>query len=632
MNGISDLKLLNRSVFSTFKTLALGIGLFSSCLTGHAAFGFHDNEKPDRAQDLSYGAVLYEYYQGKAFEALSLLNVAKEKGGINGHGDHPDLVEGGLLLSYGMTREAKAIFENLLQEKLSIKDQNTAWFYLGKVFYLEHNYAEALASFNKINSQILKTHDPEKLYELIYIQSQIGFYGSAEQDSAQVMRHNSDTSVNALPKQHILSYYLRYNQSVALLNGARKEPAMASFSSLINALEQSRENGEWQNNKEKNINVEVPLAKEFKALYNQSLLSLGQLYIQSSQNELAFNTLKKVDKNSPFSNQALFAYAIAASHLQHYELALSALNAINEQTTLNPWQQQTPYALAYLYEQLNEPILALEAYRAAVAQYEALQEELKQERESLTEEKLLDALKIKNSIGSEALSKDAYGRVLTPKQRFSFSKLLTTEKFQRQLSELHELYLLKNSMHRWASQLDSFEDMLDTRLLSRQQKLHATKEKLTLQEVDQWLNKERLFKQAINDAIANDDAYFFMSDEQLGYFKRLQKAQERLDTLPNDHKKKSEYTERFRRAKAYFDWWVHDQFTVNRWRTVKELRDLQTEMSLFRKQHKLLDAEQELDDKHIRFVNRVNKGKERQKEGELKGNKKYKARGHRGKR
>tara|TARA_R110001592_G_scaffold52511_1_gene160645 strand:+ start:1947 stop:4025 length:2079 start_codon:yes stop_codon:yes gene_type:complete len=611
LSGKSDLKLLKPLVLIKGKPIILGISLIAACLNVHAAFGFGDQEKPNRAKDLAYGAVLYEYYQGNAFEALSLLNVAKEKGGIKGHGDHPGLVEGGLLLSYGMTQEAKAIFENLLKHKLSVQDQNLAWFYLGKVFYLEQNYPEALDSFDKINVRFLSEQDQEKLYELVYIKSQIASFDYADAASSQVKIRSSGVSINSLPYNHVFSYYLRYNFAVSLINESTNQDAIASLKKLSSALSLEREDGQWRNKKAENPNSRIDLAMELKALYNQSLLSLGQLYLQNDQNELAFDTLKQVDKGSVFSDQALFTYAIAASNLKRYELALAALNTLNEQTLFNPWQQQTPYALAYLYEQLNEPVLALEAYRAAVAQYEKLQGNLEQERQSLSENMLLEALNIKTIIGSEDLAKDAYGRVLTPKQRFSFSKLLTTEAFQRQLSELHELYLLKNSMHRWASQLDSFEDMLDTRLLSRQQKLQATKSELALQEVDQWTEKEQRFKQEIDKALANDDAYFFMSDEQIAYFKRLQKTQERLTTFPDDHKKKSEYQARFKRAKAYFDWWVHEEFTVNRWRTVKELKELQAEMTLFRKQHQLLDAEKDLDDTHLKFVGRVNSGKGR---------------------
>lgn len=605
VSGKSNLNLFKQTICTQSRSIVLG---FSLLVLNLDALALSKVEKPTRAQDLNYGGVLYEYHQGNAFEALSLLNVAKEKGGIKGHGDHPELVEGGLLLSYGMSQEAKAIFENLLKDKLSISDQNLAWFYLGKVFYLEQNYSESLDSFDKIDISVLNKNDQEKFYELIYIKSQIVALTPAVDTKTSAL---ANVSINALPAKHIYRYYILYNQAVSLLDGSNNEAAISSFQKLINALSLERQAGQWRNQRSENTNDRVDLAMELKALYNQALLSLGQIYLQNSQNELAFDSLKKVDKDSAFSDQALFAYAISASNLERHDLALSALNTLNAQTLFNPWQQQTPYALAYLYEQLKEPILALEAYRAAVAQYETLQENLTQEKQALSEDVLLEALNIKASLGSEDLEKDAYGRIRTPKQKFSFAKLLTSEAFQRQLSELHELYLIKNAMYRWERQLSSFEDMLATRLLSRQQKLKATKAELALKQVDLWTDKEQQFKTRIETALNNDNVYFFMTEEQIAYFNRLQKAQERLESLPDNHKKKAAYQERFARAKAYFDWWVADEFAINRWRTLKQLKALQAEMSVFRKQYQLLDAEQELDAAHLNFVERVNSGKER---------------------
>ena len=102
-----------------------------------------------------------------------------------------------------------------------------------------------------------------------------------------------------------------------------------------------------------------------------------------------------------------------------------------------------------------------------------------------------------------------------------------------------------------------------------------------------------------------------MTDEKIDYFKRIQKAKERLATLPNDHKKKAEYEIRFKRAAAYFDWWVRDEFAVNSWRAEKQLKALQAEMGTFKTQYQLLDSEKELDETHLNFVERVSESSEK---------------------
>ena len=590
-------------------------GLCLSVASLHAT-GLTTHQKPNRANDLSYGGVLYEYHQGNAFEALSLLNVAKQKGGIHGHGEHPDLVEGGLLLSYGLTFEAKKIFETLLKKKLKIADRNLAWFYLGKVFFLEQKLTESINSFDKINLNMLAKQDQEKFYELIYLVSQIESLNINNKEIDLNVIKRLGVSVKALPKGHIYSYYIAYNRAVSFVAEDKLDTAITHFKSLVTTLSLEKKQGKWRNAqytrpKPEPLTGSVDLASELKGLYNQSLLSLGQIYLQLNQNERAFNTLKEVDKSSVFSDKALFAYAISASNLGKHDVALSALTTLSKQSLFNPWQQQTPYALAYFYEKLDEPVLALEAYRAAVAKYETLQETLNNERLTLSEDVLLSALNIKDAIGSDALVTDAYGRIDSLNSHFSFSKLLATEQFQRQLSELHELYLVKNSMQRWDTQLASFQDILETRLLSRQQKLQATKAELASKHVNLWNEREKEFKEKIETALEQENVYFFMTEEQIAYFDRIKKAKERLQNLPDNHPKKLEYTSRFERANAYFEWWIRDDFSVNRWQAQKELKQLQKEMQIFRSKYQLLNSEKELDETHLKFVDRVESGKTR---------------------
>ncbi|MFV1873682.1 MAG: tetratricopeptide repeat protein [Oleiphilus sp.] len=584
----------------------LQLGLLIACLSVQAA-----SDKPERVNDLAYGTVLFEYYQGNAFEALSLLSVAKQRGGIKGHGQHPDLVEGGLLLSYGMTAEAKSIFESLLeqnqlQQKLSREDQNLAWFYLGKVFYLEGKLSEALNSFSHIDNSSLKRDNAEKFYEMVYLKGQIAASGMAG------TANNSPANwLSELPETNIFHFYLRYNEAVLSLKQTDSAAAISQLTSLVDSLSKYRLNGEWSDALARKFQMAGSELQELKALYNLSLLSMGELYLQEGNFQQAFETLQKVDKNSIFIDRVLFSYAIAASQLERYPLALSALTQLNEKNLFNPWQQQAPYALAYLYEKLNEPVLALEAYRAAVGKYEALATELLSQKAQMSESVLLDVLNIADTIGKENLLKDAYGRVQIKNTSFDFSSLLSSEQFQRQLSELHELYLLQNSLARWHKQLNSFEAMLATKQLSRSQKIESTQKSLINLDVDTWSSKEAEFQTNIADALAKEDAYFFMTDAQLSYYDRLLKAGESLRSLPDDHSKKSDYIKRFNRVKAYFEWWVQDTYSVNRWQAQKALKQLQQEMAIFRKQYDFLNQQEQLDEAHKRFVGRVQDGRTR---------------------
>lgn len=576
-------------------------------LSGLACAPVYAVEPVQRAQDLAYGRILYAYHQGQAFEALSLMSAAELNGGIKGHGEHPKLVEGGMMLSYGMVEAAKAQFESVLKEQLSVDDRNIAWFYLGKVFYLQQNTEQAINSFKKINTTALKSAEPEKFYELLYLKGQM----ASALGTSEGMQWQTD-----LPAEHIFRFYLRYNQALALIDEQKQEKAIEALNNLSEDLKQRllfEEKGQLDQhqNEPEYGPAAISARAELRALLDQSLLSLAQLQLQSEQAETALSNLKNIDKEGAFAAEALFLYALAASQLQRYELALSALTELKERKHFNAWKQQSPYALAYLYEQMAESSLALQAYRAAVGHYESIQQQLGEEREAMNEDLLLSGLGLKNSIGQSSLVKDAYGRVQTDASAFNFATLLATEEFQKQLSELHELYVLHNSLATWKNQLDSFDVMLETRQLARREKLQALQTELNDKDASTWQQKTSHYQTLIDQALAEEDPYFFMSEEQLAYYQRIQKTRMRLRELPDSHPDKASYQQRLKRVQDYFAWWIADDYAVNRWRTVKQQKQLQQEMSLFQKKYDVLKSQQTTDDAHLEFSARLAEGRQR---------------------
>lgn len=147
--------------------------------------------------------MLYNYHQGQAFDALTQLSVASEQGGIQGHGDHPALVEGGLLLSYGMTREAGELFTRLLGDDgkgsaLSPEVRNQAWFYLGKVLYLEADYQLAEANLNRVDGVTLETSEPGLYQEWLYLQARLAEQLASQPDPDAIGQFRDQLDPNAI--------------------------------------------------------------------------------------------------------------------------------------------------------------------------------------------------------------------------------------------------------------------------------------------------------------------------------------------------------------------------------------------------------------------------------------------------
>ena len=586
MNGTKCVKMNFPKVYLAVSHLLSMCGLIFLGAVLTASAKTKDDTIPTRVLDLAYGSVLYEYYQGHAFEALTLLNVSNVRGGISGHGDHPALVEGGLMLSYGMVQEAKKLFESVLKEQVSASHKNRAWFYLAKVFYLQQEYQLSLETLEKVDQALLKSENTELFYETVYLKGQIAHLISEKGSQFQ-------QQISVLPATHIFSYYLQYNQAVISVETGRTDEAINRFSSLAASLAESE-------------NEQV----ERQALKEQSLLSLGQLYLQKKQPDLAFKALSGIRKGSVFSDQALFSYAVAAANLDKFGLALEALNLLKSRPLFMPWLQQVPYALAYLYEQLEEPELALQAYRAAADHYQNLAVELKDNSNRLSEQTILKALKIDQTIGQSLIETDFYGHLKVQPTDFNIAALLASEVFQNDISELHELYKLRYSLSRWAHQLDSFDQMMITRNNLREQKIQQTANALAAQQAELWRSQQHAMSAEVYQAIKSEDSLFFMTQDQIDYHQQIQGVYENLSSFPEGDEKQA-YLEKINRIERYFTWWVSDTYGVNRWQAEKQVITLKREMTAFDEHHRKLVVEMSSNDNNAALASRVSEGRQR---------------------
>ena len=583
---------LNRMTAGTPAGLAL-TGALAALLHGPVAVG---DELPQRASDPAYGVALYEYYQGNAFEALTRLNVAAAEGGIDGHGDHPALVEGGLMLSYGMTHEAGALFRALLDEGAAVAPgtRNQAWFYLGKVFYLEQDPAAARDALERVDDELLQDESDELYHEWLYLRGQLALAGTAPTNGETV-----DTLIGALPESSLWRAYLHYNQAVGRLAEGQTEAVMADLSSLDDLLDELiKEQSE----------LEQPLANEMSALRERVKLSMGRLHLSRGNFAGAMASLEQIALDGVFSDQALFDYAVAASREGKAGLALQALNTLQQRPLFTPWLQQVPYARGFLFEQMDRQQQALQAYREAASHYQSLNTRLLNEREQLTEARLIEALRfvregdrpgqagsmdsamVRPEPGEATVLTDAYGRVKVRPEDYSLAGLLATETFQLSLRDLHELYRLRDSLGQWQKQLESFDIMLATRAQQREHRIRETRDALEALNADQWLARQAEYRSAIEDALGREDLRFFMTQEQHELADRLAQVEQTLSQLPNDESTRDQ-RETFQRMKAYFNWRLADDYAVNRWATEKQLRELDRAMEVFVDQRALIEQE-----------------------------------------
>ncbi|WP_341582768.1 hypothetical protein [Marinobacter metalliresistant] len=543
---------------------------------------------PERARDLRYGWALYDYHQGNAFEALTQLAVAREQGGIQGHGDHPALVEGGLMLSWGMTREASRLFSRLLGEdgegsKLSPDVRNQAWFYLGKAFYLEGEHTLAHENLEHVDGEILADANYDLFREWIYLRARLAMISPRFGDESELM-----SLKEPLEATDIWSLYLQYNSAVSALDAGDGAAAEADLKELIAILDQTSNSAE-------------PDA-ERQGLLDRARLSLARLHLRDNRFDEALKVLGAMPLDGVFADQALFDYAVAAAGQGRPERALDALESLSGRELFLPWRQQVPFARAYVLEQMGVPDRALPAFKRAADHYEARISELSGLRNRLSEESLMARLNIRRD--GDGMLTDPYGRLRVEPVDFGLAEVLATEAFQQALGELNELYRMQSFIAERQSRFESFRTMLDTREQQRQIRITQTRQALEEQQADPWRQLHRAFRDNVSTALAEEDAGFFMTTEQKVLRDKLDEVEKTLAELPDDETTASQ-RETYQRMRAYFDWWIADDYGVNRWAAQKQLRELDREMERFQAQRQRVETLMAEDTRHADLARRI---------------------------
>jgi len=544
--------------------------------------------QPERAHDLRYGWALYEYHQGNALEALTQLAVAREQGGIEWHGDHPALVEGGLMLSWGMTREASRLFTELLGadgagSTLSADVRNQVWFYLGKVFYLEGDHELASENLERVDGDILAKANHNLFREWIYLQARLAMMSARLGDETELASLHAQ-----LEDTDIWSLYLRYNSAVSSLAAGDAVAAEAELQALISLIDQSTDSDEPE--------------AERQGLLSRARLSLARLYLRGNQFDAALRVLGEMPLNGVFADQALFDYAVAAAGQGRPERALDALDTLAKRDLFLPWRQQVPFARAYVLEQMNRPESALPAFQKAADHYQSRIEELDKIRDRLSEESLMAQLDF--SRDSDGILTDSYGRLRVQPVDFGMAEVLASETFQQALAELNELYRMQSFIAERQSRFESFRIMLETREQQRQVRIAQTRRALENQQADQWQQLHQEFNEKISRALTEEDAGFFMTSKQKALRDKLDDVEETLAGLP-DNATTAGQRATYQRMRAYFDWWVADDYGVNRWAAQKQLRELDREMDRFQAQRQRVEKLMADDARHAELAQRI---------------------------
>lgn len=509
-----------------------------------------DDEPLSTVADLRYGVTLYEYYQGNFFQALSELMVAKERGGIQGHSDNPELIEGGISLSFGMQSKSGEIFNELLaadangEFKRDLDVRNSAWFYLGKLQYLRGDWNGTEDSF----ARIVGNFDEKLLPEL-----------EALVINLAIRREQLDGAVENLDKANNVQEwlpYLYYNLGNAYARNQDFNEAI-SYYQKIEALPLSNE----------------PVQREEQLiLSDRAFTASGYCYILLGQHEDAIDEFTKVRLNGPFSNRALLGYGWAAAENEEYELALKPWQELSSRSLVYASTQEAVIAVPFAYEQLGAKGQALQEYLSAELEF---QKEI-QRIETVQAE--LDALSLLEAIGIQDTDERNWFKLnddAVAKPSLSYlTELFSLNLFQGSVQELRDLMTMHEQLKVWREKMDAYAYMLDQREINRAGQMQEINARNLNQVLQQMVAQREVLNNQLQTILQNRDYFALAEGDNKEFIDMIADMERTVAALKASGENVDRYEEQISRYKGLMIWEGSENFADQTWQVQSAVNEL----------------------------------------------------------
>ena len=507
-------------------------------------------------EDLHYGEVLFQFYQEDYFSALTHLAAYRELDRVSHHEAEAELLQGGLMLSWGQHEQAGRIFERLLAESKDPSIRNRTWFYLGKVRY-QRGYADAAErAFESISAPLPEELDAERYNLLARIYLDQGRYA----DAAQLLTDWDGETVWAT--------YARFNLGVALVRMGELD-AGAVLLDKVGTLDATGADRE-----------------ELLGLRDRANVALGFAYLQSDLDGEAKPVLQRVRLNGPFSNKALLGVGWADTANSEYQKALTPWLELSGRELLDSAVQESLLAVPYAFAQLDAEPLAAQHYARALEIFSAQIERLDIALSDAGDGHLINALLSDDDLSMggwywqlDSLPDDDRARYLY------FT--IADHRFHEGLKSYRDLIALNAHLDEWRGKLQAYTDMLDTRVMAYDERLPAMQERVARFNLAGMQESYEVLQAHSIAARSDHDMVSLASAEEQGQWARLVA----MENSPAwDSAAAADMREKQRVLKGLLKWNMEREFRVRAWRQDRSIEELGREIAEVQGQFASLEA------------------------------------------
>ena len=490
-----------------------------------------------------YGDTLFHFFQDHHFTAITTLMVSQKFERVSEHADEAEVLRGGMLLSYGLHREAGAIFAQLIEKGASPKVRDRAWFYLAKIRYQRGVLPEAEDALARVENNLPPALEEERvLLQANLLMARAEFNGAA----------TALSNVNAKTPG---ARYVRFNLGIALLRAGDTARGTAVLDELGRAGAED---------------------EEYRSLRDRANVALGFSALTNEQPREARTYLERVRLKSVQSSKALLGFGWAADAMKEPQLALVPWLELAQRDVSDSAALEAKIAVPYAYAKLEAYGQSLERYNDAIAAFERESTGLDESIAAVRSGRLVDAL-IERNRGDEMGWFQRLDDLPELPHAGHLAPVLAQHEFQEAFKNYRDLLFLTQNLEEWHEKLGVFDDMLTTRRKAYADRLPQVRVRAGAIGLDAMRQRRDKVAAEVAAGEAQADGVAFANDRQLELLAVVKSAQATIaKAAPSPEIEQARA--RLRLASGVLTWQLADDYSGRAWAAKKELASIDTQV------------------------------------------------------
>ncbi len=487
-------------------------------------------------KDPHYGDTLFHFYQEHYFTSVTTLMASQHFKRVSQHADEAEVLRGGMLLSYGLHREAGEIFAQLIEKGAAPAVRDRAWFYLAKIRYQRGFIPEAEDAVARIENHLPPELEEERgLLKANLLMAHSDFAGAA-------------AVLNSMTSSKAAGQYARFNLGVALIRSGEAPRGSALLDELGRAPATNEED---------------------RSLRDKANVALGFAALQDNRFEAARTYLERVRLTSMQANKALLGFGWAAEAMKQPKLALVPWMELAERDASDSAVLEARIAVPFAFAELGAYSQSLERYNEAIAAFDRENTGLDESIAAIRAGKLVDGLLERNP-GDEMGWFWSIRELPEMPHAGHLAQVLAQHEFQEAFKNYRDLRFLAKNLQQWQDNLGVFGDMLANRRKAYAERLPQIRAKASDSGLRALSLGGALLAAELTRAETETDTAAFADAKERDLRARLDSVQATLKQAGNA----AEFAaarERARLAEGALTWQLAQEYPARLWEAKKAL-------------------------------------------------------------